>query len=286
MSTLDTMTPLISAPWVDDTGGPLGIRSLPGLHPATVREIEHSYPGALSPAFRELLTTCCGLAGTALGRIDFTGCWFPEEPCEVLRPSLALARDEGDRRWLAEAHGTALPGPVWCVFSQPEVAVYVCDDLATFISTLRERTCHGHLSSWLQNLDAQARTVWAHRRALAKRPHQAPKSDEAIRGWLATLPSDAYVYDLRTPMAARGWPYGLAGPDGRLYRCGRLPVFAVAGLPTEGWREKGPEVLPVPRSGPRSGVEIDRIATRSHRRSPGFEPVRPPLQRPMLQRCA
>jgi len=25
-----------------------------------------------------------------------------------------------------------------------------------------------------------------------------------------------------------GWPYGLAGSSGHLYRCGKLPIFAVA----------------------------------------------------------
>ena len=53
-----------------------------------------------------------------------------------------------------------------------------------------------------------------------------------MRGWVAALPFDVHIYDLRDPSELRGWPYGLAGPEGRLYRCGRLPVFAVSAAPS------------------------------------------------------
>ena len=46
-------------------------------------------------------------------------------------------------------------------------------------------------------LTAEARIVWSRRHALAMRPHEAARSDRAIRGWLLGLPIDAYVYDLR-----------------------------------------------------------------------------------------
>jgi hypothetical protein len=92
------------------------------------------------------------------------------------------------------------------------------------------------VTRWLNELTAQARAVWSQRHVWAIRPHQAHGADPAIRGWLRTLPAGAYVYDLRAPSAARGWPYGVAGPGARHYRCSRLPVFAVAGPPAEGWR--------------------------------------------------
>jgi hypothetical protein len=189
---------------------------------------------------KALLGSCCGLAGTALGSIDFTGCWFLEEPCTVFRPALVLAVDDAGRRWIAEVGNRELPGPVWCVFPNPEVAVYVSDDLAAFIATLHEHTCRGEMHEWLHDLTTDARIVWSQRHARAIRPHQAHRSDPAIRNWLSGLPFNAYVYDLRSPDTVRGWPYGVAGPSGRLYRCGRLPVFAVAGLSSQGWRAPSP----------------------------------------------
>ena len=125
------------------------------------------------------------------------------------------------------------------VFAQ--LALLISDDRHAFIATLREHTHQGRTLAWLQDLSAAAQAVWAHRRALALRPYHAYHSDDAIRGWLSSLPSDAYVYDLRRPSKVRGWPYGVAGPSARLYRCGRLPVFAVAGSPTEGWRAERPQ---------------------------------------------
>jgi len=236
MSASDATMPLISAPWLNAEGNPLSVIPLPGLREEVIQSLECSYPGILSPAMKELLSRSCGLAGTEFGSIDFTGCWFLEEPHAVFRPALTLAIDDAERRWIAEVGNGDLPGPIWCVFPHPEVAVYVSDDLATFLATLRERTCQGEVSRWLDELTAKARAVWSQRHAWAIRPYEAHRSDPAIRGWLMTLPAGAYVYDLRARSAVRGWPYGVAGPSGRHYRCGRLPVFAVAGLPEEGWR--------------------------------------------------
>lgn len=236
MSASDTTMPLISAPWLSVKGNPLSVVPLPGLRQEVIQGLECSYPGILSSAMKELLSHSCGLAGTELGSIDFTGCWFLEEPHAVFRPALTLAIDDAERRWIAEVGNADLPGPIWCVFSHPEVAVYVSDDLASFLETLHERTGQGVVGHWLDELTAQARAVWLQRHAWAIRPHEAHRSDPAIRGWLRTLPAGAYIYDLRARSAVRGWPYGVAGPSGRHYRCGRLPVFAVAGAPTEGWR--------------------------------------------------
>jgi hypothetical protein len=119
--------------------------------------------------------------------------------------------------------------------------VHVCDDLQTFLAMIQEHAYRGRTLAWLQHVSATARAVWAHRRGLALRPYDANHSDEEIRSWLTSLPSDAYVYDLRRPSTIRGWPYGVGGPSARQYRCGRLPVFAVAGSPTEGWRTGQPE---------------------------------------------
>ena len=242
MSAPGAMIPFVSAPWFDADGIPLSVRPLPGLRPEVIQSLECSYPGILTPAMKALLGTCCGLAGTALGSIDFTGCWFLEEPCAVFRPALTLAIDDAERRWIAEIGDRTLPGPVWCVFSDPEVAVHVSDDLANFMATIRAHTARGAMKAWLHSLTAQARAVWSRRHTLAMRPHEAAHTRRAIRGWLSGLPFDAYVYDLRVPGIVRGWPYGVAGPSGRLYRCGGLPVFAVAGLPAEGWRAPRPPI--------------------------------------------
>jgi hypothetical protein len=241
MSTRDTLTPLISSPWCDADGRPLSVRALPGLRPETLKMLEKAYPGIMSPALKDLLSTCCGLVDTELGHLDFTGCSFPEEPCSVFKPCVTIAVDDSGRRWIAELGGPDLPGPVWCVFPNPEVAVWVSDDLAAFLSTLRDNACRAQTLAWLQDLTATARTVWWHRRSLALRPHNVSHADRQIRGWLSSLPPDAYVYDLRTQSRAKGWPYGVAGPSSRLYRCGRLAVFAVAGSPTEGWRLAHPQ---------------------------------------------
>ena len=273
MSTIDTMTPLVSAPWLDACGNPLPVRTFPGLRPEVIQGLECSYPGILSPPLRALLGICCGLAGTELGSIDFTGRWFPEEPCPVFRPCLTLAIDDAGQRWIAETGDNNLPGPIWCVFPNPKVAVYVSDNLAGFIAALRDCTWRGATLEWLKNLSAQARTVWAKRHGLARRPNELHESDEQIRGWLSGLPFDASVYDLRTRMIARGWPYGLAGPSGRLYRCGRLPVFAVAGAPSAGWRQQCTATIPPTHPGAKARDEVADASAPRNRRTSRFRPT-------------
>lgn len=238
MSTADKMAPFLTAPWLTPTGERTGATCLPGLSREAIQSLEATYPGPMAEEMRKLLASTCGLAGTDLGDIDFTGRWFPEEPLAVFRPCLTLAVDDAGRRWIAELSEQSLPGPVWCVFPDPQVVVYVSDDLVEFIATLHDRAATGDTARWVRDLDVQARAIWARRQALAARSHYACKSDESIRAWIAGLPFDAYIYDLRARTPWRGWPYGLAGPAGRMYRCGRLPVFAVAGWPSQGrWAE-------------------------------------------------
>ena len=241
MSTPDTMTPFLATPWIDSHGMKLPVKSLPGLRPELIDTLKSAYPGIIGPPMQALLTTSCGLADTDLGHIDFTGCQFPEEPCGVFQPCLTLTIDDGGRRWIAEVRDQGLPGPVWCIFPDPQVALHVSDDLTAFVATLRDHAQRRGTLSWLQSLSATARAIWLRRRALALRPGNSHDADREIRGWLSSLPTDAYVYDLRRRSIVRGWPYGVAGPSGRLYRCGRLPVFAVAASPTEGWRARQPD---------------------------------------------
>ena len=275
MSTLDTMTPVISTPWLDVTGRALSTRSLPGLRPEVLKTLERAYPGKLTPAFAALLSVCCGLADTDLGHLDFTGCCFPDEACSVFHPCLTIAIDDSGRRWIAELGGRNLPGPVWCVFSEPEVAVHVSDDLTSFLATLRDRACRGQSLAWLQQLTVTARAIWSHRRALARRPKGVDRSNPEVQRWLAGLPSHTYVYDLRIPSNARGWPYGVAGPSARLFRCGRLPVFAVAGSPTDGSRatisHTTPPIYPVGHV----GAELPSAASLPGARPAHFRPPNP-----------
>src|ERR1700761_2233312 len=100
MSVPDTTMPL--APWLNADGDPLSVVPLPGLRSDVIDGLECTYPGILSPPMKDLLGRCCGLAGTELGSIDFTGCWFLEEPYGVFRPALTLAVDDAGRRWIAE----------------------------------------------------------------------------------------------------------------------------------------------------------------------------------------
>ncbi len=267
MSSTDTMMPLVSAPWLDTAGIPLSVAPVPGLR----SEVIDGLPSCPNRELRELLQMCSGLAGTQLGSIDFTGCLFPSEPLGVFHPCITLAIDDVGRRWLAETcPGPGLSGPVWCVFPDPQVAVYVSDDLKAFIGTVRDCAARGATLPWIRDLAAQAKVVWALRHDLSLRSYEACRSDDALQGWLSGLPFDARVYDLRRRAPARGWPYGLAGPGGRLYRCGRLPVFAVSGWPTGSrWAEDPAETLPHSPLPYLAGAEIPLVRPPSELPHPG-----------------
>ena len=239
MSMPDKVVPFSSAPYRARSVASRPIANAPGLRPEAIQGLEPSYPGTLTVEMRALLQTTGGLSANGFGTIDFTGRWHPEEPIAVLRPSLTLAIDDEGRRWIGETSSRkGLPGPIWCVLPEPAVAVYVSDDLEGFLKKVRESQRPHSLAKWLCDLLQQARGVWAYRQALAQESYQVCSQDRWVRGWLATLPISAHIYDLRAPSAMRGWPYGLAGPDGRFYRCGRLPLFAVATAPSANrWRQ-------------------------------------------------
>jgi hypothetical protein len=233
MSIADKVVPFSAAPVKPLSHGLFKLFSVPGLDAQTIQGLEATYPGTLTADMRSLLRKTSGLTATEFGTIDLTSRWHPEEPINVFRPCLTLAIDDEGRRWIAETsrdHG--LPGPIWCVLPDPAVALYVFDDLNGFLTTLNDAAERGQLCRWLRGLHRDARGIWAQRQALARVSYESCREDQHLRPWLAGLPLDVHVYDLRDPSALHGWPYGLAGPEGRLYRCGRLPVFAVSTAPS------------------------------------------------------
>ena len=228
----NTMLPVLTRPWIDAQGHALPIRPGPGLKPSAIDSLRTSYPGTLTPEFAQLLSASCGLDGTPLGYIDFTGQWHDEEPLAVFRPCLSLAIDGEGRRWIAETGNTrGLPGPVWCVMQDPEVVVYVSADLGDFLNLLRRTIFDHSIEGWLTAVDAAAERAWRQRGALAFHSRRECVQDREVRQWLLQLPRDARVYDLRSPRFGAAWPYGSAGATGRFHRCGRELLFAVSGFP-------------------------------------------------------
>ena len=234
MSSVDNVVSLLQVPWIGHAGAPLSIAPLPPLRSEVISALESHWTGILTPEMRQVLQTSCGMFDTPLGSIDFTGRWYPEEPLSVFRSSLTLSIDSDGRRWIAETgKRRGLPGPVWCVFSRPEVALFVDRDLANFITRLYDNVRSGTTARWLTTLNTRARLLWASRYARAIGLPVAFTRLRELRGWLGGLPLDAWVYDLRAPGVRRGLPYGLAGEHGDLCRCGRLPVFAFLGAAAE-----------------------------------------------------
>jgi hypothetical protein len=231
MSTLDTIVPLLRTPWHLSGGESAPIVPLPALQRDTISYLETYWAGFMTGEMRQLLQQSCGLSQTPLGNIDFTGCWYAEEPLAIFRPSLTLAIDEKGRRWVAEiGKPRGLPGPVWCILPTPKVALFMERNLADFLVRLHDNVRRETTAEWLTTLTVRARRLWANRYACAMAVPVALSRLREIRGWLARLPPDAWVYDLRAPAIARGLPYGLASEPGDLCRCGRLPVFALLNL--------------------------------------------------------
>jgi hypothetical protein len=228
MSSVDTIVPLLRTRWNCSAGEPTPIVPLPALQPETIRHLETHWPGFMTVEMRDLLQLSCGLSATPLGNIDFTGRWYAEESLSIFRPSLTLAIDEKGRRWIAEIGKTrGLPGPVWCIAPSPGVALFIDRTLGEFLLRLHDNVRRNATPEWLATLTIRARALWARRYARAMAVPVALGRLKEIRGWLARLPPDAWIYDLRTPAIPRGLPYGLASEPGHLCRCGRLPVFAL-----------------------------------------------------------
>ncbi len=155
MMSTDRVVPLLQAPWRNRAGAPFPVTPLPGLQPKAIQGLKPDFPGILSMEMRALLRMSCGLAGAELGSIDFIN---------VFRPSLTLAVDDEGRRWIAETSRRAgLPGAVWCVFTNPDVAVYVSDDLGAFLSRLYRCARSGRTLRWLRRLCRSSRGLDASR---------------------------------------------------------------------------------------------------------------------------
>ncbi len=107
--------------------------------------------------------------------------------------------------------------------------MFVDRTLGDFLLRLHQEMRRDTLSQWLTILRIRARTLWATRHARAIGVPEAFSRLRELRGWLAGLPVNAWIYDLRTPRVRRGLPYGLTRERGAACRCGTLPVFAFVG---------------------------------------------------------
>ena len=230
MSPLDNIVPLLQGPWAQPTAEYPPIVPLPGVQSETLSHLQSRWSGFLTTDMRQLLQLTCGLSDTPLGPIDFTGQWYAEEPLCIFRPCLTLAVDGQGRRWVAEVGKTrGLPAPVWCIVPAPKVALFMDRSLGDFLVRLHHNVRRGTASAWLAQVTMRARRLWARRYLRAMAMPVAIDRLREIRGWLARLPVNAWVYDLRAPAISRGLPYGVAPDPSHVFRCGRLPVFAVVG---------------------------------------------------------
>lgn len=204
----------------------------PHLDPATVRLLREVFPARLTPAFEGLLRDLCTGTASNPGASDATDHARTRESLAVLRPCLTLAIDERGCRWIAETvTSSGIPGPVWCVYENPRVAVYIGADVREFLGTVLRQCEHRSMSGWLQSVKAAAERTWQRRGTLAFQSRQDCSADPRVRAWLLRLPRDARVYDLRSASFGDAWPYGAAGAAGRLHRCERELLFAVSGFP-------------------------------------------------------
>ena len=164
MSNTDTVMPLLTAPWIGRSGERLFTYPLPPIRHEAMAGLATHWTGILSPEMRQVLQVSCGLADTPLGIIDFTGRWYPEERLSVFRPSLTIAIDDQGRRWIAETgRQRGLPGPVWCVFCEPEVAMFIDQNLADFLIRLHGNLRREWTSQWLTSVNIRARKLWTSR---------------------------------------------------------------------------------------------------------------------------
>jgi hypothetical protein len=234
-----TMLPALTHPWIATSGQALPVQPGPGLSHSAIDSLRTTFPGVLTAEHEKLLHHTCGIDGTALQYLDFTGQFHDEETLAVFRPCLTLGVDAEGRRWIAETgKSEGLPGPVWCVLEDPQVVVYVCEDLGKFLDLVRRHVEANSLKAFLRATDAAALRTWMQRGALAFQSRQECAYDRNLRAWLLQLPRDARVYDLRSPSFGSGWPYGVAGGSGRFHRRGREQLFAVSGFPAPSrWTE-------------------------------------------------
>jgi hypothetical protein len=103
MSTRDTMTPLLSTPWIDASGKTLSVRTLPGLRPERIKTLNSTFPGFINPAIRALLAISCGLAGSPTegwraGQPETTS---PVHPIAAQSLETEFPNDLRSNRWVA-----------------------------------------------------------------------------------------------------------------------------------------------------------------------------------------
>lgn len=218
---------LASAALVDEDGDPVEVEIRPGLTPdeiaAAERELGHAYP----PALRDVLSWTSGIDGVLDG-IDLTGLEAGQALEELFPEVATVATDGFGNSWgvdLLRENGRW--GPIWYLAHDPPVALYQCDDLATFIGEVIRMHTPPFASLVDDVHEDRIFQIGRSNRGALTLDEAMASEDEVVRAFAAELDDGWVIVDVRDAVPGAGVSWGRYGPRTELRRWRDEQIFAV-----------------------------------------------------------
>lgn len=175
---------------------------------------------------RELLGFSAGMEGCLAG-IDFTGECMMFEMEDLFPRGLPVAADGCGNFWVLDlTPQTTRTAPVFYASHDAPVILYQCSDLASFMGEVFRGYTAPHRSLVDDVHEDRLFNVWRKNPGVLSRAQALTAADPVLAEFVASLPENFEIVDLRKVEPGMGFSWGRYGADTELKRHGHERIFA------------------------------------------------------------
>ncbi|HMG71515.1 MAG TPA: SMI1/KNR4 family protein [Gemmatimonadaceae bacterium] len=234
MTALDLLRENAGRQFRDEDGNGETFTLLPPLSADELKSLADGLPCALPVSMRELLSVTRGWTGGPLESVDLSGLNGGFGMEEIFPHALSIAHDGYGNYWVVDLLSTSTKwGPIYYACHDPPVIVYQCADLEQFIRdvlTMIEPPFKGPID---EAHEGAVDRVWKENPGIFPVSQAIASMDPELNAFGRSLPSEAFVADLRRARLGDGFSWGRFGPRTKLFRHGESSVFAYASVPAK-----------------------------------------------------
>jgi cell wall assembly regulator SMI1 len=220
----------------DEDGQAQVLELLPPATEQQLRTLEAGLSAPLPEEIREALRVTTGLANGPLesfGLLDLEG--FGLE--EAFPNAYSIAHDGYGNYWILDLLPAPGPwGPVFYACHDPPVIACQSPSIEAFVAEMLALWQPGRRSAIDRMHEDDVHRIWRDHPGLLAPGDAARAGDPVLTAFAATLPSTAWIADLRAGRPGQGFAWGRFGPRTEIRRAGHERLWAVIPpAPKPGW---------------------------------------------------
>jgi cell wall assembly regulator SMI1 len=222
----DTLRSLAGLRLTDEDGTAHVLELRPPATDAEIRRLEEALPAPLPDEIRAALGVSTGLVDGPLesfSLLDLEG--FGLE--EAFPQAYSIAHDGSGNYWILDLlPGDSAWGPVFYACHDPPVIAYQAETIEAFLGDIVAMWRPGRSLVDRMHVE-EVHRIWRGHPGLLTPAGATASEDPVLAGFAATLPTEAWIADLRRARFGDGFAWGRFGPGTEIRRAGPDRLWAL-----------------------------------------------------------